>query len=524
MAKEKFYITTALPYVNDVPHLGHAYELIVADTIARHKRMKGHEVYFLTGTDEHGKKVELAALNKGIPVKEFVDSLVNKFIELWKRLNISYTDFIRTTEKRHIKGVETLFEKLVAKGDIYIGKYEGWYCTPCESFFPETQLGDNYLCPNCKRPVEKVCEESYFFAMSKYKDQWLNFVKQYPERLQPETRRNEMLKFVEKELRDLSISRSKNKLSWGIPIPKDTLEPRLRASNEYVFYVWFDALTNYISAIGYGYDEEKFRKWWPADLHLVGKDIFKFHTIIWFILLMAVELELPKLVFAHGWWTIRGEKMSKSKQLVVDPNQLINKYGVDSLRYFLLREIPLGEDGNFSEEALSIRLNSELANDLGNLLYRTLSMTEKYFNGSIPNKAQISTGLDEQLINQSLTLANEVIQLYDELKISQALERVWNLIRFGNKYIDESAPWTFYKTGNLKRCANILYNILETLRIIGILIYPAIPESANRIWYELGIDAKIENYTYPEILRWGIIKSGNTIRRGVPLFPRVGQK
>jgi methionyl-tRNA synthetase len=512
MDKKKYYLTTPIYYVNDVPHLGHAYTTIAADVVARHKRLYDYDVYFLTGIDEHGQKVQDAAAAKNMEPQAFVDAIVVRFIELWKRLNISYTDFIRTTEPRHIKCVQKLFSELFAKGEIYKGTYEGWYCVPCETFWPESQLKPGNACPDCGRPTQKLTEESYFFALSKWRDRWLNYIAAHPDCLVPETRKNEMVNFAKSELRDLSISRTS--VTWGIPIPNDPA---------HVFYVWFDALINYITAVGYADDEQKFKTYWPADVHFIGKEIFRFHSIIWFSILMALGIEPPQKVFGHGWWTVDGEKMSKSKGNVVDPHTMIDKYGVDAFRYFVLREVPFGMDGDFSEASLRLRFDSDLANDLGNLLYRSLVMIEKYFAGKIP---QPSEKLDVD--NQLELLRNKTIEQakkdYDNFAFNLALSDIWDLIRRGNKYIDETAPWMFYKQGNLARVGMILYEVSETMRTVAGLLFPVMPETAQQIWFELGIDENIADKKYSLIEPWGGLKPGLQTRRGNPLFPRLQTK
>ena len=512
MDKKTFYITTPIYYINDIPHLGHAYTTIAADVVARHKRLDGFEVNFLTGVDEHGQKVQDAANVKGMAPQAFVDEIVVRFTELWKRLNISNTDFIRTTEPRHQKCVQKLFNQLLAKGEIYKGTYEGWYCIPCETFFPESQLKPGNLCPDCGRTTQRLSEESYFFALSKWQDKWLNYIAEHPNCLVPESRKNEVVNFVKSELRDLSISRTT--LKWGIPVPNDSA---------HVFYVWFDALINYISAVGYADDETKFKKYWPADVHFIGKEILRFHSVIWFSMLMAAGIKPPKKVFGHGWWTVDGEKMSKSKGNVVDPHLMIDKYGVDAFRYFLLREVPFGTDGDFSEASLRLRFDSDLANDLGNLLYRSLVMIEKYFSGKIPQPGT-KQEVDTQLESSRTKMITQAKIHYDNFAFNLALSEIWELIRRGNKYVDETAPWSFFKQGNIERVGMTLYEVAELIRTAAAMLYPVMPATAQQIWFELGVDKTIENYTYQDIEPWGGLKPGVQTRRGNPLFPRLQTK
>ena len=483
-----------------------------ADVVARHKRLDGFEVYFLTGVDEHGQKVQDAAAAKNVEPQAFVDSIVVRFIELWKRLNISYTDFIRTTESRHRNCVQKIFSELLAKGEIYKGTYEGWYCIPCETFFPESQLKPGNVCPDCGRVTQKLSEESYFFALSKWRDKWLQYTIEHPDCLVPETRKNEMVNFAKSELRDLSISRTS--IKWGIPVPNDPA---------HVFYVWFDALINYITAVGYTDNAPKFNKYWPAEVHFIGKEIFRFHSIIWFSILMAAGIEPPKKVFGHGWWTVDGEKMSKSKGNVVDPHIMIDKYGVDAFRYFVLREVPFGIDGDFSEASLRLRFDSDLANDLGNLLYRSLVMIEKYFNGKIPQPGQ-KLDFDKQLESLRSKTIEQAKKHLDNFAFNLALSDIWELIRRGNKYVDETTPWSFYKQGNLERVGMILYETAELIRTAAALLFPVMPETAQKIWFELGVDEQIEEQKYTDIEPWGRLKPGLKTRRGNPLFPRLQTK
>ncbi|MFC2342517.1 MAG: methionine--tRNA ligase [Negativicutes bacterium] len=509
MEKKSFYITTPIYYPSAQLHIGHAYCTTVADTIARFKRLAGYDVFFLTGSDEHGQKIQRSAAEKGVTPLQYVDPIVAGFQKLWQRLAISNDDFIRTTEDRHVKVVQEIFRRIYEKGDIYKGEYKGLYCTPCEAYWTEHQLKDGQ-CPDCGRPVEEVAEEAYFFKMSHYADQLLSHIESHPDFIQPTSRRNEMINFIRQGLDDLCISRTS--FDWGIPIPTD---------KKHVIYVWFDALTNYLTPVGFLSDPKKFHRYWPADLHLVGKEIVRFHSIIWPAILMALDLPLPKQIYGHGWLIVNGDKMSKSKGNVVDPNLLIDEFGADAIRYFLLREINLGQDGNFSRDALISRINADLANDLGNLLHRTLNMIGKFQGGIIEGSAS-KRPVDEALVADAMDTVSTYEAEMEKLALTPAIKTVWAFIGRANKYIDETAPWALAKDPSKKaELAAVLYHLAESLRIISGLISPFLPQTAPKIRQQLGCVDALAAPSLDDLKIWGRLPAGQKIGAAEPLFPRI---
>ena len=508
MENKKFYITTPIYYPSADFHIGHCYTTIIADTIARYKRLQGYDTFFLTGTDEHGQKIQKKAEEAGVTPKEYVDKIVNNAKDLWKSLNISYDKFIRTTDQEHVETVQKIFKKLYDQGDIYKGEYEGLYCTPCESFWTESQLDENGKCPDCHREVHKVKEEAYFFRLSKYQKRLEKFLDDNPDFIQPISRKNEMINnFIKPGLEDLCVSRTS--FDWGIPVTFDS---------KHVVYVWLDALTNYISALGYLSDDDSlFQKFWPADLHIVGKEIVRFHTIIWPIMLMALDLPLPKQVFGHGWLVIDGGKISKSLGNYKDPREYIDSYGVDAVRYFVLREVPFGNDGNFSEESLINRTNSDLANILGNLVNRTIGMVNKYFNGIVENK-KVADKIDEDLIKDVLSLKDKVSINMDNLEISLALDNIFDVYRRCNKYIDETTPWILAKDeSNKDRLSTVLYNLIESIRIATVLLQPYLPSTAQKIFSQINTNI----ISYDSISSFGSYKNGTKVNAPEVLFKRI---
>ena len=505
MEKKNFYLTTPIYYPNSNLHLGHTYTTIVADVLKKYKQAQGYDVFFTTGTDEHGQKLQESAIKAGKEPLEYIDPIVDSAKELWKTLDIDFDAFVRSTDKIHEKNVSDIFTKLYEKGEIYKGSYKGMYCVPCEAFWTESQLVEGNKCPDCGREVSESEEETYFFRLSKYQDKLLKLYEENPDFIQPESRKNEMISFINEGLTDLSVTHSS--FDWGVRVPFD---------EKHIVYVWIDALSCYLTGVGYGTDEEKFNKYWPCDVHLIGKEIMRFHAIIWPSILMALDLPLPKKIFGHGWILFDDDKMSKSKGNIVYAEPIIERYGMDALRYFMLREFTFGQDGNFTYTKMLNRINSDLVNDLGNLVSRTVAMCEKYFGGIVPAQTEL-TDIDNDLIETAVTTRDRVAELMDKLNFSMALEEIWKLVRRTNKYIDETTPWTLIKEGQEDRLKTVIYNLLESIRIISGLIKPFMKETSSKINEQIGYS----DYSYEDLTKFGLLKVGTKVCKGKNLFDRL---
>ncbi|RKY05511.1 methionine--tRNA ligase [Candidatus Poribacteria bacterium] len=504
----KFYVTTPIYYVNAPPHIGHAYTTMAADVVARHRRLAGDDVFFLTGTDEHGQNIERIAKEHGMPEQKYCDMIAAEFKRMWGKLNISNDYFIRTTDERHMRAVQKFFRAIYEAGDIYKGHYEGWYCVRCERFYDEDELDEDKNCPIHGLPVEWVKEENYFFALSKYRDRLLKHIEENPDFIQPESRRNEVLSLLEEGLEDVSISRSTVK--WGVPVPIDPSQ---------TIYVWMDALCNYISAIGYGDDEETFKRYWPADLHLIGKEILRFHAIMWPAMLMSAGLPLPRRIFAHGWLTKEGKKLSKTTGNIIDIDGLVERFGVDPVRYFFLREFSFGKDGDYTDQAFITRYNADLANDLGNLLNRTLGLARKHFD-SVPHPSRPGEH-DDEIRDMAIETHRLSAEKLDRLAFDEALETIWNFVRRLNKYIQQTEPWRLAaEEGTRDRAGTIIYNCLEGLRFISVMIYPFMPETSLKIREQIGLRGEMDE-DYSSLESWGRLKPGLPLGEPKPLFPRI---
>ncbi len=505
MEKKNFYLTTPIYYPNSNLHLGHTYTTIVADVLKKYKQAQGYDVFLTTGTDEHGQKLQESAIKAGKEPLEYIDPIVDSAKELWKTLDIDFDAFVRSTDKIHEKNVSDIFTKLYEKGEIYKGSYKGMYCVPCEAFWTESQLVEGNKCPDCGREVSESEEETYFFRLSKYQDKLLKLYEENPDFIQPESRKNEMISFINEGLTDLSVTRSS--FDWGVRVPFD---------EKHIVYVWIDALSCYLTGVGYGTDEEKFNKYWPCDVHLIGKEIMRFHAIIWPSILMALDLPLPKKIFGHGWILFDDDKMSKSKGNIVYAEPIIERYGMDALRYFMLREFTFGQDGNFTYTKMLNRINSDLVNDLGNLVSRTVAMCEKYFGGIVPAQTEL-TDIDNDLIETAVTTRDRVAELMDKLNFSMALEEIWKLVRRTNKYIDETTPWTLIKEGQEDRLKTVIYDLLESIRIISGLIKPFMKETSSKINEQIGYS----DYSYEDLTKFGLLKVGTKVCKGKNLFDRL---